>query len=138
MQSLYFRLNNPDSPSLFSKEGCSIPLNILVASFGLTPTGQYPSCAGYPRAGCSTEGEVSQERRGVESPPLPCCLHCFQCSPGYNCILGCKFPLLGHVQPLLNQHPQGFHCRAVPNLLILIRVAKVCPDPGAARYTWPC
>lgn len=59
------------------------PLNIFVASSGLTPTGWWPSCAGDRRAGCRSVGEVSPEwNKGAESPPWACCPLIFGCIPG--------------------------------------------------------
>ncbi|XP_074712500.1 spliceosome-associated protein CWC27 homolog isoform X1 [Strix uralensis] len=70
------RLNNPNSLSLSSREGCSIPLIIFVASSGPAPTGPCLFCAEDSRGGCSTPGGISPEWiRGAESPPLICWPH---------------------------------------------------------------
>ena len=59
---LFSRMNNPNSLSLSSQEGRSIPLSFLWPSSGLAPIGLCPSCAEGSRAGYKTAGGVSAER----------------------------------------------------------------------------
>jgi len=103
-QSLHFsRLNSPDSFSLSSQESCSTPLIIFVASSEPTATGPCLSCAGGSRAGHRTPGGISPERsRGGRIPSLDLCA-------GHTPTVGflsCKRTLPGHVELLINQHPQ--------------------------------
>lgn len=132
-QSLFFsRLNNSNSFSLSSQEWCSILVIILVASSGLCSKSMSLLCW-VPRAGCRVPGG-SQQMRGAESPPWPCCPCCFGCSPGQVWLSG-----LGvHISSLSpSSTPKSFS----PGLLFIISQPVLIPGllhPGAATCTWSC
>ncbi|KAK4827407.1 hypothetical protein QYF61_017837 [Mycteria americana] len=88
---LFSRLNNPNSLSLPSQERCSSPLIIFVALLWTHSNRSMSFYAGGLRAECSTP---AQDTVGF---------------------LGCKCTLPGHVDLLINQHPQVLLLRVALN-----------------------
>ncbi|KAK4827472.1 hypothetical protein QYF61_018708 [Mycteria americana] len=78
-------------------------------SSGLTPTGPRTSYVGGPRAERSTPGGVSQEQSRAA---VHASFDAAQDTVGW---LGCKHTLPGHVELLINQHPQVLLLRVALN-----------------------
>ncbi|KAK4821259.1 hypothetical protein QYF61_017137 [Mycteria americana] len=110
-QSLLFsRLNNPNSLSLSSQK-CSSPLTIFMALLW-THSNRSMSFLMLGAPEVNTVLQVGpHDRRGGESPQ-PAGHASFDAAQDMVGFLGCKQALPGHVELLINQHPQVLLLRA--------------------------
>lgn len=116
---------------------------MILADFsGPAPAGSYPSCAGDPRGGCSTAGQVSWEWSRAPLPHLAAhgALGAAQDAIGF---LGCKGTLQNHAELLIHQRPQVLLLGVVLNpvsaqpALVLGSKRTVCLSIAFAKCLLP-
>ena len=115
---LFSRLNRHNSLRLSSYERCSIPLinfAALLWTRSNRPVHVFPVLRAPELDTVLEEGSHQRRAEGQNLLPRPAGQDSFDSAQDTAGLLGCEHTLLGHMELLINQHPQALPLRAALN-----------------------